>query len=205
MHFHEFMLEVQDRLHRRREELAAKGAPPEADTIVPIAKQIAQRDAAALLRRVPGHQHRRRHDPGAPVRGAVRRGPHRDRHVQPQARRSLQGRPAARALPALHRPGEGAARGARAGRRPRLPPGPAAQLRRLSDAARRLGERQARRGVSRAERRRRRRAARAAHPGPRRRDPARRAGRRHGAFPRLVCQADGRRRLHLHRRPTSIP
>ena len=41
VHFHEFMLEVQDRLHRRREELAAKGAPPEADTIVPIAKQIA--------------------------------------------------------------------------------------------------------------------------------------------------------------------
>jgi cell division protein ZapE len=42
VHFHEFMLEVHDRLHRRREELAAKGAPPEADTIVPIAKAIAQ-------------------------------------------------------------------------------------------------------------------------------------------------------------------
>jgi cell division protein ZapE len=40
-HFHEFMLEVHDRLHRRREELAAKGAPPEADTIVPVAKAIA--------------------------------------------------------------------------------------------------------------------------------------------------------------------
>jgi cell division protein ZapE len=36
------MLEVHDRLHRRREELAAKGAPPEADTIVPIARAIAQ-------------------------------------------------------------------------------------------------------------------------------------------------------------------
>ena len=41
VHFHEFMLEVQERLHRRREELAAKGAPPESDTIVPIAKAIA--------------------------------------------------------------------------------------------------------------------------------------------------------------------
>ena len=36
------MLEVQARLHRRREELAAKGAPPEADTIVPIARGIAR-------------------------------------------------------------------------------------------------------------------------------------------------------------------
>lgn len=42
VHFHEFMLEVQARLHKRREELAAKGAPPEADTIVPIARAIAQ-------------------------------------------------------------------------------------------------------------------------------------------------------------------
>jgi cell division protein ZapE len=41
VHFHEFMLEVHDRLHRRREELAAKGAPPESDTIVPIAKALA--------------------------------------------------------------------------------------------------------------------------------------------------------------------
>jgi cell division protein ZapE len=41
VHFHEFMLEVQARLHRRRQELAARGAPPESDTIVPIAKEIA--------------------------------------------------------------------------------------------------------------------------------------------------------------------
>ncbi|SJZ80351.1 cell division protein ZapE [Enhydrobacter aerosaccus] len=42
VHFHEFMLEVHERLHRRREELAAKGAPPESDTIVPIAREIAR-------------------------------------------------------------------------------------------------------------------------------------------------------------------
>eukprot|EP01036_Dinobryon_divergens_P060916 gene60916-81227_t len=41
VHFHEFMLEVQARLHSRREELAARGASPESDTIVPVAKQIA--------------------------------------------------------------------------------------------------------------------------------------------------------------------
>lgn len=41
VHFHEFMLEVQARLHSRCEELAAKGASPESDTIVPIARQIA--------------------------------------------------------------------------------------------------------------------------------------------------------------------
>jgi cell division protein ZapE len=42
VHFHEFMLEVHERLHRRREALANRGAPPEADTIVPIAKEIAR-------------------------------------------------------------------------------------------------------------------------------------------------------------------
>jgi cell division protein ZapE len=41
-HFHEFMLEVHRRLFERRQMLAAKGAPPEADVIVPVAREIAQ-------------------------------------------------------------------------------------------------------------------------------------------------------------------
>jgi cell division protein ZapE len=41
VHFHEFMLEVHERLHKRRELLSARGASPESDTIVPIARAIA--------------------------------------------------------------------------------------------------------------------------------------------------------------------
>jgi len=42
VHFHEFMLEVHERLHRRRQELISSGASPEADTIVLIAREIAR-------------------------------------------------------------------------------------------------------------------------------------------------------------------
>ena len=41
VHFHEFMLEVQERLHRRRRSWRPRRAA-EADTIVPIARQIAE-------------------------------------------------------------------------------------------------------------------------------------------------------------------
>ena len=115
-----------------------------------------RRGDAALLRRVPGHRHRRCDDPRPAVRGAVRAGRRGGRDLQPRARRSLQGRAAARPLPAVHRAAEGAPRRARARRRARLP------ARSASPAARSIssppdgdGASRARSGLRRSDRRRR--------------------------------------------------
>ena len=79
-HFHVFMGEI----HRligtwRTSDAAARkarfGQHKGDDPIVP----------AALLRRVPGHRHRRRHDPGAAVRGPLRARRDAGRHLQPRA------------------------------------------------------------------------------------------------------------------------
>jgi hypothetical protein len=53
-HFHEFMLEVHDRLHRQRQDRRS------GDPLGPLAADIAA-ESAALLRRVPCQQHRRCH------------------------------------------------------------------------------------------------------------------------------------------------
>ena len=65
---------------------------------------IADEQPPALLRRVPRRQHRRRHDPGPPVRGPVRARRGRGRDLELAARPALRERPQPRPLPAVHRP-----------------------------------------------------------------------------------------------------
>ena len=117
-------------------------------------RSIARRHARALLRRVLRHGHRGRDDSRHAVREPVPPRRHARRHIQRAAEGSVQGWPAARALPAGHRAaGEEHAR-ARRGRRHRLPPAPAHAGRHLP-AFRRPGHACApRSAVHRARRRR---------------------------------------------------
>ena len=86
-HFHEFMLDVHERVHAlpaRDEARRARrrGSDPARR------RRDSPRRLAALLRRVPRHRHRRRDDPRPPVRAAVRARRRGGRDLQ-RARRTI--------------------------------------------------------------------------------------------------------------------
>ena len=123
-------------------------------------RAIARRGLAALLRRIPRHRHRRRHDFGPAVRAIVRARRRGRRHLERGAGRALQGRLEPRAVRAVHPParrahGRHAARCAHrfSAGETRRPPG-------VVCAGRRRGRRRARRHLAAAHRRQRRRARR---------------------------------------------
>ena len=66
VHFHEFMAEVHDRIG------AARKSEP-GDPIPHVARAIAAKTRAAVLRRAARHRHRRCHDPGPAVQGRCSR------------------------------------------------------------------------------------------------------------------------------------
>ena len=68
-HFHEFMADVHDRVRVFRQKL--KDGEIEGDDAIRLAAgEIAEEKLAALLRRIPRHRYRRRHDPRPVVRPA---------------------------------------------------------------------------------------------------------------------------------------
>ena len=79
------------------------------------------RRRVAVLRRVPGQRHRRRHDPWPVVSGAVRARRGGRRHLQRRARRFVQGPAGPRCVPAVHRADQATARCRDDGRGPRFP------------------------------------------------------------------------------------
>ncbi len=138
-HFHEFMAEVHDRIHAFREALR-NGGKGSADPIVAGRRRHRGGDAASLPRRVRGRGHRRRDDPVAPVRGAVRPRPGPGRHLQRRAGRPLPRRAQPRPVPAVHRGAPAACRRGRARGAHRLPAGEARPRAGLCHAARLAGD-----------------------------------------------------------------
>ena len=88
------------------------------DPLASLADALVEPGLAAVLRRVPRPQHRRRDDPRAPVRGAARARHGRRRDLELRPRAALRGRPQPRPLPAVHRAAAAAARGGGARRAP---------------------------------------------------------------------------------------
>ena len=90
-----------DRINRHRQALkrgeVQRGRPD------PAGRPRARRGGlGAVLRRIRGHRHRRRHDPVAAVLGAVRERRRAGRDLQRRARRSLSRRPQPAAVRAVH-------------------------------------------------------------------------------------------------------
>ena len=70
-HFHEFMADVHERIYAFRQKIKS-GEIGDEDPIQLAAARDRRRDLAALLRRIPRHRHRRRHDPRPAVQTPVR-------------------------------------------------------------------------------------------------------------------------------------
>ena len=114
VHFHEFMLEVHERLRAERAKEEGDPIPPVAEAIAAEAKLLCFDEMvinnaadAMILSRLFAHLL----EAGVTV----------DHHLEPAARRPLSRRPQPRALPALHRPDRARAGGGAAERPDRLP------------------------------------------------------------------------------------
>ena len=118
VHFHAFMQEIQRGMHEAR-------ARNVEDALEPVATAVAACGAVPVLRRNADHRHHRRDDRRAAVRDADRRWRGDRHHVEPPARRPVQGRAEPGLVPAVHRAAARENGGGRTGKPDRLPPAPA--------------------------------------------------------------------------------